>query len=164
MSEKEKLQEARVLIESWVSKQSHERCWYYPEIFNKLANIFDIKTDVSKGLPPLEEFKCGCERYQEEEYGFQVKTQITKEKLDKYKALTSNALKVVKSAIIKGQEKQAEEIINMVSNYLSDSKFFEEKNDFINAFAALNYAHGWLDSGVRLGVFNVKDDKLFTVK
>jgi len=28
----------------------------------------------------------------------------------------------------------------------------------------LNYAHGWLDSGVRLGVFDVTDRDLFTVK
>ena len=41
---------------------------------------------------------------------------------------------------------------------------FEENKDFVNAFAALNYAHGWLDSGVRLDIFEVKDDKLFTVK
>ena len=52
----------------------------------------------------------------------------------------------------------------MVENYLSDAQYFEDKGDFVNAFAALNYAHGWLDSGVRLDVFNVKDDKLFTIK
>ena len=40
----------------------------------------------------------------------------------------------------------------------------KEKDDFVNAFGALNYAHGWIDSGVRLGIFNVYDDKLFTVK
>jgi len=28
----------------------------------------------------------------------------------------------------------------------------------------LNYGHGWLDCGVRLDVFDVTDDKLFTVK
>jgi len=27
----------------------------------------------------------------------------------------------------------------------------------------LNYAHGWIDSGVRLKVFDVDDDRLFTV-
>ena len=59
---------------------------------------------------------------------------------------------------------QAKEIIEMASNYLSDAEYFEQKGDLINAFAALNYAHGWLDSGVRLGIFNVKDDKLFTIK
>jgi uncharacterized protein len=89
---------------------------------------------------------------------------ITNEKLEKYFKLTSTALKEVKENIIGGKEEQAKEIIDMVENYLSDAKHFEEKEDFVNAFAALNYAHGWLDSGVRLDVFDVKDDKLFTVK
>jgi uncharacterized protein len=52
----------------------------------------------------------------------------------------------------------------MVENYISDAKHFKSKEDYINCFAALNYAHGWIDSGVRLDVFDVKDDKLFTVK
>lgn len=89
---------------------------------------------------------------------------ITKAKLEKYFTLTSTALSEVKKSVIKGKEKEAKEIIDMVSNYLSDAKHFEKNNDFVNAFAALNYAHGWLDSGVRLDVFNVKDDNLFTVK
>lgn len=89
---------------------------------------------------------------------------ITPKKLEKYFKVTSTALAKAKKSIIKGKENYAKEIINMVSNYLSDAKHFESKKDFINAFAALNYAHGWLDSGVRLEVFNVKDDKLFTVK
>lgn len=89
---------------------------------------------------------------------------ITQEKINKYKTLTSKALNIAKKSVIKGKQKQAKEIIDMVSNYLSDADFFEKKGDFINAFAAINYAHGWLDSGVRLGIFNVKDDKLFTIK
>ena len=44
------------------------------------------------------------------------------------------------------------------------SDIFQSNEDFVNAFAALNYAHGWLDSGVRLDVFKVEDDSLFTVK
>ena len=89
---------------------------------------------------------------------------ITKEKIEKYFKLTSTALEEVKKSIISGKEDYAKEIIDMVSNYLSDAKHFEEKGDLVNSFAALNYAHGWLDAGVRLDVFNVKDDKLFTVK
>jgi hypothetical protein len=89
---------------------------------------------------------------------------ITEEKLEKYFSITEKALNIVKKNIIKGKEKQAEEIISMVSNYISDAKFFEKKGDFVNAFAALNYAHGWLDCGVRLDIFNVQDNKLFTVK
>ena len=89
---------------------------------------------------------------------------ITKQKLTKYFTLTSEALKIAKNSIIKGKEQESKEIIDMVSNYLSDAKHFEEKGNFVNAFAALNYAHGWLDSGVRLDIFKVEDDKLFTVK
>ena len=89
---------------------------------------------------------------------------ITKEKIEKYFDLTSRALKEVKKNVIKGKEKYAKEIIDMVENYISDAKHFEKKGDFVNAFAALNYSHGWLDSGVRLDIFDVKDDKLFTVK
>lgn len=109
-----------------------------------------------------------------------MKDKITTQKLDKYFKLTSKALKQAKKKIssetrfqasspahierIKEKEDHAKEIIEMVENYLSDAKHFESKKDYVNAFAALNYAHGWLDSGVRLDVFNVKDDKLFTVK
>ncbi len=90
-------------------------------------------------------------------------SEITQEKLYKYFELTSKALEKVKKAISKGKEKEAKEIIEMVSNYLSDAKYFQSKKDFVNAFGALNYAHGWLDCGARLKIFKVKDRKLFTV-
>lgn len=93
-----------------------------------------------------------------------MKDKITSEKLEKYFKLTETALKEVKENIVEGKENYAKEIIEMVENYLSDAKHFQEKGDFVNCFGALNYAHGWLDSGVRLDVFDVKDDKLFTVK
>ena len=93
-----------------------------------------------------------------------MQNRITKEKLDKYRELTNNALNLAKKSVIKGKRKEAREIISMVENYLSDSKYFEKKKDLVNAFAAINYCHGWLDSGVRLGIFNVKDDRLFTIK
>ena len=93
-----------------------------------------------------------------------MKKTITKQKLERYFKLTTGALQIAKKSIIKGKEKHAKEIIEMVSNYLSDAKHFEKNQDFVNTFAALNYAHGWLDAGVRLDVFDVQDDKLFTIK
>ena len=90
--------------------------------------------------------------------------QITNQKLEKYFNLTKTALKIAKKNIIKGKEKYAKEIIDMVENYLSDAKHFESKGDYVNSFGAITYAHGWLDSGVRLDIFDVKDDKLFTIK
>ena len=93
-----------------------------------------------------------------------MQNKITKEKLEKYFDITTKALKETKKSVIKGKEKYSKEIFDMVENYLSDAKHFEKKGDWVNAFAAINYAHGWLDSGVRLDVFDVKDDKLFTIK
>ena len=89
---------------------------------------------------------------------------ITLEKIEKYLKLTSNALEEARKKIMKGKENYAKEIIDMVSNYLSDAEHFKKKNDFVNAFAAINYAHGWIDSGVRLDIFDVKNDKRFAVK
>ena len=93
-----------------------------------------------------------------------MKEKITKKRLEEYRTLTNKALEIAKKSIIKGKENYAREIIEMVSNYLSDSEYFEKKEDLVNAFAAINYAHGWLDAGVRLDIFKVKDDKFFTVK
>ncbi len=94
-----------------------------------------------------------------------VEKEITRKKLDKYFDITSKAFEIVKKNIIKGKEKEAKEIIEMVENYLSDARHFDEKGKFVNAFAALNYSHGWIDSGVRLGIFEVgDDDRLFTIR
>ena len=93
-----------------------------------------------------------------------VNTEVSKEKLENYFNLTSTALKIVKEKIVPGHEEDAKEIIDMVENYLSDAEHFESKGNFVLAFGALNYSHGWIDAGVRLGIFDVHDDKLFTVK
>ncbi len=90
-------------------------------------------------------------------------TKITRTKLEKYYKLTSKALEIAKKSITKRKNKQAKEIIKMVECYLKDAKHFEQKNHFVNSFACVNYAHGWLDSGARLKIFNVKDNRLFTV-
>lgn len=93
-----------------------------------------------------------------------MKSQITKKEIEKYYKLTSKALAEVKKHIVKSRKKEGDEIIKMASAYLSDSKFFEKNGDLVNSFGAIYYAHGWIDCGVRLGVFDVKDDKLFTVR
>jgi len=88
---------------------------------------------------------------------------ITKQKIDKYRKLTSKALKLAEKSIVKGKEQEAHEILEMVSCYLQDASYFEKQGHLVNCFACLNYAHGWLDCGARLKIFNVKDRKLFTV-
>ena len=71
---------------------------------------------------------------------------------------------MAKEAIDVDRLEQAEDFFDMASRYFSDAKYFyEEKKDLVLAFAAINYAHGWLDAGARIGLFKVKDNSLFTV-
>lgn len=64
----QKVADAKKIIKEWADKQSHDRCWYYPDLFRRLATLFDINLETNPSLPPLEEFKKGCEKYQQEEY------------------------------------------------------------------------------------------------
>ncbi|MGK0209579.1 MAG: hypothetical protein ACI83O_000858 [Patescibacteria group bacterium] len=90
---------------------------------------------------------------------------ISEERVQKYFKITEEAFAVVRENVIPGREIDATEIIDMVANYVSDAHHFFDSGDLVNAFAALNYAHGWIDSGVRLDVFDVGDnDRLFTIK
>lgn len=58
----------------------------------------------------------------------------------------------------------AANFLDMATRYHADAVHFHAKGDFVNAFATCNYAHGWLDAGARLGVFDVgADDQLFTL-
>ena len=92
-----------------------------------------------------------------------MENEISREKLDRYFDLTERGLAEAKGNVFEGKNSEADEIVGMVENYVSDARHFERKGDWVNAFAALAYAHGWLDSGVRLKVFDVNDDELFTV-
>lgn len=91
---------------------------------------------------------------------------ITSEKLEKYFSVTGRALEKVR-IVKKGKidfEKSAEDFLDMATRYFEDARHFQKKGDIVTAFAALNYAHGWLDAGARLGLFDVgHDSELFTV-
>ena len=88
---------------------------------------------------------------------------ITKEKILKYFTITKEALDMAIDKFDQDRLKDAEDFFDMASRYYSDAQHFYSKEDYINAFAAVNYAHGWLDAGARIGLFKVKDSRLFTV-
>ena len=91
---------------------------------------------------------------------------VTESKLDKYFDVTGRALKMCEKAMDKKSKirlKQAKDFYDMASRYYSDAGHFRKNKDHVLAFAALNYAHGWLDAGARIGLFDVHDSTLFTV-
>ncbi len=96
--------------------------------------------------------------------GSGVVSTISSEKIKKYFSVTKKALEMALNAPY-DDERSADKavVLDMASRYVSDAEHFFNKGDWVLAFAALNYAHGWLDAGARLGLFVVKDSKLFTV-
>ena len=90
--------------------------------------------------------------------------EITLDKLSKYFSITKEALQKAEESSNKTSLKEERaDFLDMIRRYISDAEHFREKGDIVNAFAALNYAHGWLDAGARIGIFDVHDNKLFTV-
>ena len=89
---------------------------------------------------------------------------ITSQKLEQYFSITQEALDKVKGNLDQKRLKEATDFLDMAQRYYDDAHyFFDKKQDVVLAFAALNYAHGWLDAGARIGLFKVKDSRLFTV-
>jgi hypothetical protein len=86
--------------------------------------------------------------------------------VDKDLDITKRALKKIK--IIAPEKsyakKIAEDFLGMATAYYQDALHFKENKDLLRALACVNYAHGWLDAGARLGLFEVgADDRLFTL-
>lgn len=91
---------------------------------------------------------------------------ISSEKIDKYLDTTKRALDKLKIAAPPRSfgRRMAEDFLTMATSYYNDALHFHSIGDFVNAFASVNYAHGWLDCGARIGLFDVgEDDKLFTL-
>ncbi len=89
---------------------------------------------------------------------------VTKEKLDKYFEVTGKAIAKVKSHEMDIERiEQADDFLDMAQRYYSDAHHFFKKGQWVIAYGALNYSHGWLDAGARSGLFKVHDSTLFTV-
>ena len=89
---------------------------------------------------------------------------ITPEKLERYFKITKEAIEMVKEkGLDEKRKKEALDFLDMAERYYSDAQHFKKKEEIVTAFAALNYAHGWLDAGARIKLFKVKDSRLFTV-
>lgn len=87
------------------------------------------------------------------------------EKVERYERLLREALAKADIGPIKGSHmlSVAEDYKNMASSYYEDGMHFIKSEDPVNALICFSYGHAWLDAGVRLGVFNVDDDVLFTI-
>ncbi|HTT34998.1 MAG TPA: DUF357 domain-containing protein [Thermoplasmata archaeon] len=85
--------------------------------------------------------------------------------LARYLRLTREALALVRPGVparsfLAGA---GDDFVAMARAYLADAEHFARSGDPDRALAAVSYAHGWLDAGVRLGLLDGGgDDARFT--
>lgn len=90
--------------------------------------------------------------------------EIAQKKIKRYLEITEKARETIYdiNKNIKNN-KNASQVIDMAERYFKDAKYYYKKGDFVTAFACVNYAHGWIDCGARLGLYKVpKGTGLFT--
>lgn len=87
------------------------------------------------------------------------------EKTTRYGELLADALEAAEVCVPEGTHlhEMASECEEMAVSYLEDGRHFRDEDDPVNALASYSYGYGWLDCGVRLGLFEIPEETdLFT--
>ena len=87
------------------------------------------------------------------------------EKVKRYESMLHKALGAFEAAPQKNSHLRnvSDDFSNMANSYYNDGLHFMKEMDMVNALVCFSYGHAWLDAGVKLGVFIVNDENLFTV-
>jgi hypothetical protein len=90
---------------------------------------------------------------------------VLEEKVKRYEELLHKALSAFEVAPQDNSHlrKVADDFSSMASSYYDDGMHFVKEGDMVNALVCFSYGHAWLDAGVKLGVFKVSDENLFTI-
>jgi hypothetical protein len=91
---------------------------------------------------------------------------ITVERVEKYLDITRRAREKATPIHEQGsrQARDLAAMMRMADDYASDAAHFLSIGDRVRAFGAINYAHAWIDAGVKLGLLDGHgDDVLFTL-
>ena len=93
-------------------------------------------------------------------------SKITDEKMAKYLDITTRARKKARiaSPVRSFDRKLAIRFMETSKALFKTAVDYRRDDDFVRAFAAVNYSHAWLDGAARIGLFDVEeDDVLFTL-
>lgn len=98
--------------------------------------------------------------------GEELTDTIPDARMERYLRVTREALDKVTIAPADPSHlrRVAEDFLDMARSYYEDALHFRDQGNVVLAYGAVNYAHGWLDAGARLGLFDVEGDHdLFTL-
>ena len=88
------------------------------------------------------------------------------EKTDRYEQMLADALDAAEETPPEETplSEAATDCRVMAASYLEDGRHFRKHDDPVNALASFSYGYGWLDAGVRMGLFSIPEDtELFTM-
>lgn len=90
---------------------------------------------------------------------------VLEEKVNRYESMLRRALSAFEIAPSDNTHLKnvADDYSTMANSYYDDGIYFIKEGDPVNALACFSYGHAWLDAGVKLGVFKVSDESLFTI-
>jgi len=91
---------------------------------------------------------------------------LSVERVEKYLDITKRA-RAKATPLVEPPSKEGEHLsvmLRMADDYASDAQHFLSIGDLVRAFGAINYAHAWIDAGVKLRWLDGHgDDVLFTL-
>ena len=93
-------------------------------------------------------------------------TTLTVERVESYLDITRRARAKATPSVVEGSSEAAHLsiMLRMADDYASDAHHFLTVGDLVRAFGAINYAHAWIDAGVKIGWLDGhNDDVLFTL-
>ena len=93
-------------------------------------------------------------------------TSLTVERVESYLDITRRARAKATPLVEAPSEEEAHlaVMLRMADDYASDAQHFLKPGDLVRAFGAINYAHAWIDAGVKIGWLDGHgDDVLFTL-
>ncbi len=93
-------------------------------------------------------------------------TTLTVARVESYLDITRRARAKATPKVVEGSTEatQLALMLRMADDYASDAQHFLTVGDLVRAFGAINYAHAWIDAGVKIGWLDGhNDDVLFTL-
>ena len=93
-------------------------------------------------------------------------TTLTVARVESYLDITRRARAKATPKVVEGstEANQLALMLRMADDYASDAHHFLTVGDLVRAFGAINYAHAWIDAGVKIGWLDGhNDDVLFTL-
>ena len=90
---------------------------------------------------------------------------LTVERVKHYLSITEKARdKATPLASTPEQKLMLKTLLSMADDYAHDAQYFLKQGALIRPFRAINYAHAWIDAGVKLRLLDGHDDDvLFTL-